>query len=169
MTAWAKSVTNFSPQEFACKCPRTFCSHYQMTQGNVDASLVSMLQTLRDACGVPLSINSGGRCIEHHAEITRDYKRTKTPRSGHIFKLGSLTVRAADVTCPQGTTMKIFAAKAKQAGFRRIGVYVPPHAKAPGFIHVDVLPGEMYWDLDTRGRYRYVRTLEELGIYGPIV
>ena len=52
---------NFSRKEFACKCG---CG-----KDDIDPKLAEMCQTIRDAVGVPVRVNSGCRCAAHNARV----------------------------------------------------------------------------------------------------
>ena len=52
---------NFKHEEFACKCGCGF--------NNIDQRVLTMAQTIRDALGVPVRVNSGCRCEKHNARV----------------------------------------------------------------------------------------------------
>jgi uncharacterized protein YcbK (DUF882 family) len=56
-----KLSDNFSREEFACQCGCGF--------DTVDAQLLDVVQTLRDALEVPIKINSACRCNEHNTAV----------------------------------------------------------------------------------------------------
>lgn len=56
---------NFMASEFACKCGCGF----GMKPGDVDPRLVIGLQTIRRWLGVPLTINSGCRCVARNRAV----------------------------------------------------------------------------------------------------
>ena len=45
---------NFKASEFACKC--------ECGKNDIDQRVIDMAQTIRDALGVPVHVNSGCRC-----------------------------------------------------------------------------------------------------------
>lgn len=51
---------NFSEWEFRCKC----CN-----SGHVKKELVRKLQKVRDRIGIPITVNSGFRCLFHNREV----------------------------------------------------------------------------------------------------
>ena len=72
---------NFKVSEFACKCG---CGN------EIDQRVIDMAQTIRDALGVPVHVNSGYRCKQHNARVNG------VKGSKHI--LG----KAADLACSKG-------------------------------------------------------------------
>jgi uncharacterized protein YcbK (DUF882 family) len=52
---------HFNRSEFACKCG---CGY-----DTVDAELLTILESVRDAFGQPVSINSASRCEEHNKRV----------------------------------------------------------------------------------------------------
>lgn len=52
---------NFSRHEFACKCGCGFA--------DIKPEVAEMCQIIRDAAGVPVSINSGCRCQAHNKKV----------------------------------------------------------------------------------------------------
>ena len=73
---------NFKVSEFACK----HCGENHIKQVVID-----MCQTIRDAIGLPIRINSGYRCPVHNSRVS------KTPNSYHTQGL------AADLYCKCGS------------------------------------------------------------------
>ena len=57
----ANDTKNFKVSEFTCKCG---CN-----QNKIDQRVIDMAQTIRDAIGVPVRINSGYRCEKHNAKV----------------------------------------------------------------------------------------------------
>ena len=55
----AKNTKNFRASEFACHCG---CGY-----NVIDQRVIDMAQTIRDALGVPVRVNSGCRCEENNA------------------------------------------------------------------------------------------------------
>lgn len=116
---------NFNRAEFACKGANC-CGH----SAPVSVRLVNALQTLRDKLGVPLTINSGFRCVKHNAAVGGK------PNSQHLYGT------AADVACPKGYTPKLLAQTAEELClFDGIGIY---HNK--NFVHLDVRGVKARWD-----------------------
>ena len=54
--------SNFSRQEFKCKCCK--CDY-----DTVDAELIEVLQSLRGHFNSPIKVTSGNRCYEHNAIV----------------------------------------------------------------------------------------------------
>jgi uncharacterized protein YcbK (DUF882 family) len=108
---------NFSRSEFACPdCGLT----------EIDLSLVTGLQQLRDALGKPITITSGYRCPRHNALVGGE------PHSKHV--LG----QAADISVSGLTGRQLYEAARRIVYFRGFGV-------GDGFLHVDVRPTTARW------------------------
>ena len=54
----ANNTKNFKVSELACKCGCGF--------NIIDQRIINMAQTIRDALGVPVRVNSGCRCEKHN-------------------------------------------------------------------------------------------------------
>lgn len=67
----ATDTKNFKVSEFACKCG---CG-----KDDIDQRVMNMAQTIRDALGVPVKVNSGCRCEKHNAKVggVKGSKHTK--------------------------------------------------------------------------------------------
>jgi len=103
---------NFLLREFECRDG----SH----QVVLHRELLERLQTLRDALGRPVIINSGYRNQEHNTAVGG------SPDSYHLRGM------AADIRVP-GMSPASLAAAARKVGFRCVIVYA-------SFIHVNVRP-----------------------------
>ena len=57
----AKDTNHFKVKEFACKCG---CG-----KQDIDQRVVDMAETIREALGVPVRVNSGCRCEKHNAKV----------------------------------------------------------------------------------------------------
>ena len=57
----AQDTKNFKVSEFTCKCG---CGH-----NPIDQRVIDMAQTIRDALGVPVRVNSGCRCETHNTRV----------------------------------------------------------------------------------------------------
>ena len=112
-----KLSENFSSGEFDCKCTNPDCK-----ETLVDTDLVEKLQSLRDALGVPLYINSGFRCMAHNQAVMG------SANSQHL--LG----RAVDITGRNRVTIDTILAHAIRLWFTGIGKY-------PTFAHLDTREG----------------------------
>lgn len=53
---------NFDKKEFTCKCGCGEC--------NIDMKVVNMCQIIRDGLKLPITINSGYRCIQHNSKVS---------------------------------------------------------------------------------------------------
>ncbi len=78
----AEDTKNFKVAEFACKCG---CGN------KIDQRVLDMAQTIREALGVPVRVNSGYRCATHNAKVGG------VKGSKHILGL------AADLSCSLGS------------------------------------------------------------------
>ena len=78
----ANDTKNFKVSEFACKCG---CGH-----NPIDQRVINMAQTIRDALGVPVRVNSGCRCEKHNAKV------------GGVKGSKHITGKAADLSCSKG-------------------------------------------------------------------
>ena len=67
----AHNSNNFNVSEFSCKCGCGF--------NIIDQRIIDMAQTIRDALGVPVKVNSGCRCDKHNAKVggVKGSKHTK--------------------------------------------------------------------------------------------
>ena len=77
-----RDTKNFKASEFACHCGCGF--------NIIDQRVINMAQTIRDALGVPVKVNSGCRCEKHNAKVggVKGSKHTKG--------------LAADLSCSKG-------------------------------------------------------------------
>ena len=78
----ANDTKNFKVSEFTCHCG---CGY-----NVIDQRIIDMAQTIREALGVPVHVNSGCRCEEHNAKVggVKGSKHTKG--------------KAADLSCSKG-------------------------------------------------------------------
>lgn len=83
----AENTKNFKVSEFACHCG---CGY-----NPIDQRVINMAQTIRDALGVPVHVNSGCRCEENNA------------RQGGVKGSFHISGKAADLTCKLGA-VKMF-------------------------------------------------------------
>ena len=107
---------NFWRDEFRCKCG---CG-----ADTVDAELVSVLQSLRDAFGAAVTVNSGIRCEDHNRA------GGGSPNSQHL--LG----RAADITVAGISPHKVHAYLAASYP-KRYGM-----GRYDTFTHIDTRTGQ---------------------------
>ena len=80
----ATNTKNFNVSEFTCKCGCGF--------NIIDQRILNMAQTIRDALGVPVKVNSGCRCEKHNTRV-KGVKNSK-----HIKGF------AADLSCCLGSS-----------------------------------------------------------------
>ena len=78
----ATDTKNFKASEFACHCG---CG-----KNNIDQRVINMAQTIREALGVPVHVNSGCRCVE--------WNRIQKGVKGSFHTKG----KAADLSCSKG-------------------------------------------------------------------
>lgn len=98
------------------------CSH--CGQNHTDFAFIDRLDELRARCGFPLKINSGYRCPDHNAAVS------KTGRTGPH------TRSAVDLEVDRGRAY-IVLREALAMGFSGIGVAQRGESR---FIHLDDLP-----------------------------
>ena len=101
----ANDTKNFKVSEFACKC----CG-----ENHIDQRIIDMAQTIRDALGVPVRVNSGHRCEVHNVRVGGVPKKTDPKTGKKIEGSGSkhLYGLAADLSCSLGA-VKMFEAVKK--------------------------------------------------------
>lgn len=99
----AKDTKNFRVSEFACKCG---CGH-----NSIDQRVIDMAETIRQALGVPVRVNSGCRCEKHNAKVGGAQK--KYDKNGKLLSKGSnhMYGLAADLSCSLGSTKMFEAVK----------------------------------------------------------
>ena len=91
----ANDTKNFKVSEFTCKCG---CGH-----NPIDQRVIDMAQTIRDALGVPVRVNSGCRCVKHNA------------KSGGVKNSKHILGKAADLSCSLGAVKMFETVKKLQA------------------------------------------------------
>ena len=91
----ANDTKNFKVSEFTCKCG---CGH-----NPIDQRVIDMAQTIRDALGVLVRVNSGCRCEKHNA------------KSGGVKGSKHITGKAADLSCSLGAVKMFETVKKLQA------------------------------------------------------
>lgn len=82
-----RDTEHFKVSEFACKCG---CGH-----NPIDQRVIDMAETIRQALGVPVRVNSGCRCEKHNA------------KSGGVKGSKHVLGKAADLSCSLGA-VKMF-------------------------------------------------------------
>lgn len=109
---------NFSRAEFECRCG---CG-----SAKVDPLLIELLQTIRDAAGIPLRVNSGVRCPEHNRRV------------GGVSNSQHLLGKAADITWTgkAATLYALIYTLYKAGEIPHLG-YVKLY-RGKNFVHVDV-------------------------------
>ena len=83
----ANNTKHFNVNEFACKCGCGF--------NIIDQKVINIAQTIRDALGVPVRVNSGCRCDKHNSRV------------GGVKGSKHTTGFAADLSCELGA-VKMF-------------------------------------------------------------
>mgnify|MGYP002622623783 FL=1 len=80
----ATDTKNFRVSEFACHCG---CGY-----NNIDQRVINMAQTIREALGVPVKVNSGCRCVKHNAKVggVKNSKHTKGLAADLSCSLGAV-------------------------------------------------------------------------------
>lgn len=112
-------MSHFTKAEFACKCGCGF--------DTVDPELLEVLEELREAYNVPITINSGCRCEKHNKLVGGE------PKSQHL--LGT----AADIVVKGVSPYKVFQyLDRKYKGKYGIGLY-------SSWVHIDVRPQQARW------------------------
>ena len=116
---------NFNLSELHCKGTDCGC-----TQTLVDSKLVDYLQQIRNHFGVPVTINSGYRCIAHNSSVNG------SPNSRHTKG------QAADISV-SGVAPAEVAKYAESIGILGIGLY---ETAADGyFVHIDTRTTKSFW------------------------
>ena len=111
----AQDTKNFKVSEFACK----HCG-----KNEIDQRVLNMAQELRDYLGVPITVNSGYRCVEHNKNVGG------VKGSKHTFG------KAADLACSLGAAKMFEAVKElhdKQGKLKDLDYCI----KYKTFIHID--------------------------------
>ena len=92
----ARDTKNFKVSEFACHCGCGF--------NVIDQRVINMAQTIRDALGVPVHVNSGCRCEKRNAKVGGVQKKVDH-KTGKVISKGSnhLYGLAADLSCSKGS------------------------------------------------------------------
>ena len=115
-TTGGNLTRNFSRKEFACKCG---CG-----KDDIDPKLAEMCQTIRDAAGVPVRVNSGCRCAAHNAKVGG------APNSYHTQG------KAADLSCSLGANKLYELIQALYSAGKLPGLAYC--LKYPSFVHIDI-------------------------------
>ena len=113
----AHDTKNFKVSEFSCHCG---CGY-----NVIDQRVINMAQTIRNALGEPVRVNSGCRCKKHNATVS------KVPNSYHTQGL------AADLSCVIGAEALFIAIRS----LYDLG-HIPELSwacwyKSANFVHVD--------------------------------
>ena len=113
----AHDTLNFNVSEFACHCG---CG-----KNDIDQRVIDMAQTIRDALGVPVHVNSGCRCEKRNTACGG------TKGSFHVKGL------AADLSCSLGAAKMFETVKRLQAQgkLKDLEFYILYTRK--NFIHID--------------------------------
>ena len=87
----ASDTEHFKVSEFVCKCGCGF----GRKEGVLDQRLIDMAETIRQAVGVPVRVNSGCRCAKHNRAV------------GGVKGSKHMLGKAADLSCSLGAA-KLF-------------------------------------------------------------
>jgi uncharacterized protein YcbK (DUF882 family) len=109
MLDW-KAYPHFSEAEFRCPCG---CGRAEM-----NPRFLARLESARALAGVAFRINSGFRCPEHNAAVSKE-------STGRHCK-----GEAADIAAPGAGVRGVVLAALFRAGFNSVAI-------GPSFIHVD--------------------------------
>lgn len=112
----ATNTKNFTVKEFACK----HCG-----ENNIDQRVITMCQTIREALGVPVHVNSGYRCTVHNARVGG------VKGSNHTKGL------AADLSCSLGAARMFEAVKDLKSQGKLPDMDYCILYKRKNFIHID--------------------------------
>ena len=113
----ATDTKNFKVSEFTCHCG---CG------GNeIDQRVINMCQTIREAIGVPVRVNSGYRCKKHNAAVS------KVPNSYHTQGL------AADLACILGSSKMFETIKELKAEGKLPNLSWCKRYRKKNFCHID--------------------------------
>jgi len=115
------NYANFNATEFNCRCG---CG---AGGERVSLVLMNMLQRARTRAGIPFSVNSGGRCQKHAAQVST---ASNTLASDHTFTASQLVLGADIRTTDNAQRWRIIDA-AQREGFTRIGI-------GNGFVHLGI-------------------------------
>lgn len=109
---------DFNRSEFACKCG---CGY-----NFINPALVNMLQTIRDAMGEPITVNSGCRCEKHNKKV------------GGVDNSYHVQGMAADITCKSGASKLFSVIKTLRADGRLPILSFCQYYQSKNFVHVDI-------------------------------
>ena len=104
-------MKHFELSEFDCPCGKCTAS--------MDGEFLDALDEARELAGVPFSINSGYRCIEHNKSVGG------SKSSSHMLGV------AADIAARDSVTRFAIVDALMNVGFARLGI-------RKDFIHVDL-------------------------------
>ena len=113
----ATDTKNFKVSEFACHCG---CGY-----NVIDQCIINMAQTIRDALGVPVRVNSGCRCEENNA------------RAGGVKGSYHTKGLAADLTCSLGSGKMFETIKALQEEGKLPDLSWCKRYRKKNFCHID--------------------------------
>jgi uncharacterized protein YcbK (DUF882 family) len=128
---------DFSNAEFACKCGK--CG----LPTSVHPLLIAGLQKMRDETGQKITVDSGGRCVEHNRAVGG------VGKSEHLVTPEDPVCKAADVEIDGMTSEQAFKVAETVPEFANagIGVYDPDR-----IVHVDIRDYKARWGRD-HGKY----------------
>ena len=115
---WQEDWCNFKPDEFRCSC----CNRLEIA-----SELIDMLQTAREALGVPLTLTSAYRCPDHNSKVS------STGLSGPHTTGYSVDIHVSN-SQHRKQLISYFADKVSGLGI------------AKTFIHIDLLNSDLGFD-----------------------
>lgn len=125
----ATDTKNFKVREFACHCG---CGY-----NVIDQRVINMAQTIRDALGVPVRVNSGCRCEDNNSRAGGVKK--KYDKNGKLISKGSnhMYGLAADLSCSLGSAKMFQTIKALQAEGKLPDLDWCKRYRRKNFCHID--------------------------------
>lgn len=120
---WA-NLKHFKPTDFRCRCD-IMCDH----QNIISEDLVTKLELLREAIGLPVKINSGSRCKRYNEGVVHG-----SPNSPHVPN-GNGTTHAVDIHVPDNHYLYQLLNHSFLLGFSGIGI-------GKGWVHLEDIPSQ---------------------------
>lgn len=127
LSPW-ESIRYFKPRDFGCKC-EGMCEH----PITINMDLVRKLDTIQEAIGLPIKINSGSRCARYNAQVVHG-----SPVSPHVPDAEGVSY-AVDIHCPNGNYAHKLIGAAFQQGIQHIGIGTGA-TRGQYYVHLDISP-----------------------------